>query len=573
MPRPRHPLLRRQAHPMTGAPVVAAAPAVQVGTQGALVVPVIPAAAIAAMTKQQILGATPMQNIVTLGEINDALKIAAVTAAQLADMGFAALANKPICEGLPPEESRRLRNAKLYPAESIGQIRVALAQRFAEPTTAADVPASGAAALSEYLKTCEQHQIVPDVGGAFASAFAAGFNLASSQAAQREATAAIKTLQNLGYTYHDAELWKPPIGKVPDFDLVDSLRNRISELEASQAAPAAVAVPDDRAAFERELIDNHHYVPSDFSFKDGFYGGDDDYIQFGWDVWQARAALDATPAAAPVDKSPELQGSVVDKTVNLQDAAAAPVVPHEPDRIARNLMQFVGLDKDTARKCQEVVRCALLATATGLPAQAVEQSPVLYVSKEQLDSHTDHADSEAGRYLPCRITPAGKFITPLFAVPHSQEFQQRVQPWMMACFGPEISADSRERNHRFLEEALELVQCLGCTASEAHQLVDYVYGRPWGESAQEAGGVMVTLAALCLANGLDMHACGETELARIWTKVEAIRAKQAAKPKHSPLPMHVPEVQAEAEDAESDYQRGYRHGYNRRNAEVQGALL
>ena len=300
MPRPLHPLRRHQAHPMTGAPVVAAAPAVQVGTQGALVVPVIPAAAIAAMTKQQILGATPMQNIVTLGEINDALKIAAVSAAQLADMGFAALANKPICEGLPPEESRRLRNAKLYPAESIGQIRVALAQRFAEPTTAADVPASGATALSEYLKTCEQHQIVPDVGGAFASAFAAGFNLASSQAAQREATAAIKTLQNLGYTYNDAELWKPPIGKVPDFDLVDSLRNRISELEASQAAPAAVAVPDDRAAFERELIDNHHYVPSDFSFKDGFYGGDDDYIQFGWDVWQARAALDATPAAVPV---------------------------------------------------------------------------------------------------------------------------------------------------------------------------------------------------------------------------------------------------------------------------------
>lgn len=183
-----------------------------------------------------------MQNIVTLGEINDALKIAAVTAAQLEDMGFAALANKPICEGLPPEESRRLRNAKLYPAESIGQIRVALAQRFAQPAAAADVPASGAAALSEYLKTCEQHAIVPDVGGAFASAFAAGFNLATSQAAQPEATAAIKTLQNLGYTYHGAELWKPPIGKVPDFDLIDSLRNRISELEASQAAPAAVPV-------------------------------------------------------------------------------------------------------------------------------------------------------------------------------------------------------------------------------------------------------------------------------------------------------------------------------------------
>jgi len=118
-----------------------------------------------------------------------------------------------------------------------------------------------------------------------------------------------------------------------------------------------------------------------------------------------------------------------------------------------------------------------------------------------------------------------------------QSFQQRVQPWLMACFGEMIAGDREERNHRFLEEALELVQSCGCTSSEAHQLVDYVYGRDVGEPAQEVGGVMVTLAALCLANNLDMHANGETELARIWTKVEAIRAKQAAKPKHSPLPI------------------------------------
>lgn len=115
--------------------------------------------------------------------------------------------------------------------------------------------------------------------------------------------------------------------------------------------------------------------------------------------------------------------------------------------------------------------------------------------------------------------------------------QDLVQPWLMACFGPEIANDKIERNHRFLEEALELVQACGCTQSEAHQLVDYVYGRSVGNPLQEVGGVMVTLAALCLANGFDMHEAGETELARIWTKIETIRAKQAAKPKHSPLPV------------------------------------
>lgn len=115
-------------------------------------------------------------------------------------------------------------------------------------------------------------------------------------------------------------------------------------------------------------------------------------------------------------------------------------------------------------------------------------------------------------------------------------FQGRVKPWMDACFGEEISNDTEERNHRFLEEALELVQACDCTASEAHQLVDYVFGRPVGEKPQEVGGVMVTLAALCLAQKMDMHIAGEVELDRIWTKVEIIRAKQAIKPKHSPLP-------------------------------------
>lgn len=114
-------------------------------------------------------------------------------------------------------------------------------------------------------------------------------------------------------------------------------------------------------------------------------------------------------------------------------------------------------------------------------------------------------------------------------------FQARVQPWMLECFGEEIAADRQERNHRFLEEALELVQACGASRHECHQLVDYVYGRPVGERAQEAGGVMVTLAALCLAQGQDMHQCGDAELARVWTKIEEIRAKQAAKPKHGPL--------------------------------------
>ncbi|WP_262027606.1 hypothetical protein [Microvirga sp. Mcv34] len=115
-------------------------------------------------------------------------------------------------------------------------------------------------------------------------------------------------------------------------------------------------------------------------------------------------------------------------------------------------------------------------------------------------------------------------------------YQERVLLWLLACFGEEIANDKIERNHRFFEEATEAVQAAGMTRSECHQLVDYVFDRPVGELFQEVGGVMNTLAALCLAHGIQMNAAAETELARVWTKVEKIRAKQAAKPKFGPLP-------------------------------------
>jgi hypothetical protein len=115
-------------------------------------------------------------------------------------------------------------------------------------------------------------------------------------------------------------------------------------------------------------------------------------------------------------------------------------------------------------------------------------------------------------------------------------FQDRVGEWLVKCFGYEIAKDSTERCHRFIEEALELVQACGTTRGECLQLVDYVFNRSSGEVGQEIGGVTVTLAALCQARGVDMMACAESELKRIWLKIDKIREKQANKPKHSPLP-------------------------------------
>lgn len=117
-------------------------------------------------------------------------------------------------------------------------------------------------------------------------------------------------------------------------------------------------------------------------------------------------------------------------------------------------------------------------------------------------------------------------------------FQNKVARWCVELFGMLVAKDRRIRNFRFLEEAIELVQALGCTKAEALQLVDYVYNRPDGEPEQEVGGVMVTLAALCAANDIDMEECAWREQARCEQPAvkEKIRAKQASKMGTGPLP-------------------------------------
>jgi hypothetical protein len=115
-------------------------------------------------------------------------------------------------------------------------------------------------------------------------------------------------------------------------------------------------------------------------------------------------------------------------------------------------------------------------------------------------------------------------------------YQKQVDQWLEACFPPEVRSDRDERTHRFLEEALELAQANGCSQADALALVEYVFGRPPGKPDQEVGGVMVTLASLCSASGINMDEAGSRELERNWDRIELIRAKQQAKPHGSPLP-------------------------------------
>lgn len=117
-------------------------------------------------------------------------------------------------------------------------------------------------------------------------------------------------------------------------------------------------------------------------------------------------------------------------------------------------------------------------------------------------------------------------------------FASKTAKWLIDCFGTRVARDTAEREHRFLEEAVELVQAGSTTAEQAHQIVDYVYSRPTGEREQEVGGVMVTLAALCFAHSISLSDAAVTELLRVQSPqiMAKIRQKQATKPAFSPLP-------------------------------------
>jgi hypothetical protein len=119
-----------------------------------------------------------------------------------------------------------------------------------------------------------------------------------------------------------------------------------------------------------------------------------------------------------------------------------------------------------------------------------------------------------------------------------KSYQQRVDQWIHFTFDANVANDVPERAHRFVEEALELAQATGCTVDDAHKLVDYVFGRPAGNSRAEVGGTMLTLTTLATAIQCPLMIAAEDELERVSTPamVAKLRAKHASKKAGQPLP-------------------------------------
>jgi len=111
----------------------------------------------------------------------------------------------------------------------------------------------------------------------------------------------------------------------------------------------------------------------------------------------------------------------------------------------------------------------------------------------------------------------------------TNNFQDRLIDWFKFTFQeqfPELIDNKRERNHRFIEEAIELVQACDMSKSELISLVNEVYNRPKGDIFKEIGGVCTTLTVLANNHGISINEAAEAELKRNYTIIDKLRKKQ-----------------------------------------------
>lgn len=112
-----------------------------------------------------------------------------------------------------------------------------------------------------------------------------------------------------------------------------------------------------------------------------------------------------------------------------------------------------------------------------------------------------------------------------------QPLQARASTWATAAFGLDDVMNKKLRALRFIEEAIELVQAADLSLEDVNATALMVYRKPVGETKQEVGGVLVTLAVFCHAHGIQMMRAGMIELERCWQKIDQIRTKNSNKPR------------------------------------------
>ena len=270
--------------------------------------------------------------------------------------------------------------------------------------------------------------------------------------------------------------------------------------------------------------------------------------QARWELWQAawESALSAQPSPGGQDAlaeaarrvisdvdSGDYHGEISESTYAALEAALATRQP-----VSETVAYQQGFRDGQDRTCTVAA-----SQPVGEPVAWVhEEDPSRVISASQKATALRDQGASGSSVRPYSV-PAYLHVPPAQAVDLGQTFQAGVAEWMGQCFLPSLYSNMTERGDRLLEEVLELLQAHGYDRARVPTLVDYVFGRPVGEPAQEVGGVMVTLAGYCWVAGLDMDAAGDAELARINQPevMDKIRRKQEAKNElhfDTPLPGH-----------------------------------
>jgi len=112
-----------------------------------------------------------------------------------------------------------------------------------------------------------------------------------------------------------------------------------------------------------------------------------------------------------------------------------------------------------------------------------------------------------------------------------REIEERVNIWLRDCVGHEVADDLAERNHRFCEEALELLQACGYTRAQIDAMADVVYSKPPSSNqGGECADVIICLVQLARARNIDLVKMVREGIARNWANSDKIREKNRTKP-------------------------------------------
>lgn len=112
-----------------------------------------------------------------------------------------------------------------------------------------------------------------------------------------------------------------------------------------------------------------------------------------------------------------------------------------------------------------------------------------------------------------------------------KEIESRVDIWLRDCVGHEVADNLEERNNRFCEEALELLQACGYTRQQIDAMADVVYSKsPSTDIAGACADVMVCLMPLARARQIDLTTALRETIKRNWANSNAIREKNRHKP-------------------------------------------